>query len=88
MWTTFWLRWARPILSGSTARVALPVAVVVGSILLAVNQGSQLLSGEIGLVLVVRALANYAIPYVVASVGYLKAPSGPQHPRREESSPR
>lgn len=79
---SLWIHWCWPILSGRTRRVALPVALVVGTILLAVNQGSQLLAGEVDLVVVLRAMANYAIPYVVSSIGYLKAPSGPQRSAR------
>lgn len=80
-------RWCWPILSGQTRRVALPVAIVVGTILLAVNQGSRLLAGDVDLVTVLRALANYAIPYVVSSIGYLKAPSGPKHSHGKEVTP-
>lgn len=74
---TLWARWFWPILGGRTRHVALPVAVVVGTILLAVNQGSQLFAGDVDLVMVLRGLANYAIPYVVSSIGCLNAPSGP-----------
>lgn len=77
MRSTSWARWCRPILSARTRQVALPVALVVGTILLAVSQGSQLLAGEVDLALVLRALANYVIPYVVSSVGYLRAFNGP-----------
>lgn len=59
---------------------------MVGTILLAVNQGSQLLAGEVDLGVVLRALANYAIPYVVSSIGYLEAPSGSQHSHGEEAT--
>lgn len=64
------------------------MALVVGTILVAVNQGSRLLAGEVDLVMVLRALANYAIPYVVSSIGYLKASSGPQHPHGKEATRR
>ena len=84
MRTTFWTRWALPILSGATRQVALPVALVVGTVLLAVNQGAQLLAGDIDPALVVRALANFAIPYVVSSIGYLNAPDNAQQPRGED----
>jgi hypothetical protein len=84
MRTTFWTRWALPILSGSTSHVALPVALIVGTVLLAVNQGAQLLAGEVDPAIVVRALANFAIAYVVSSIGYLKAPDNPQQPRGED----
>lgn len=75
---TLWKLWIWPIASGKTRRPALPIALVVGSLLLAVNQGAQVIAGDIDLALILRAAANYAIPYVVSSVGYLNAPNGPQ----------
>jgi hypothetical protein len=80
---SLWTRWALPILSGHTRQVALPVALVVGTILLVVNQGSHLVDREIDTATVLRSLANYAIPYVVSSIGYLKAAS--PEPAREEA---
>jgi low temperature requirement protein LtrA len=67
-------RWALPILTGQTRRVALPIALVVGTILLAVNQSAALATRAIYAVLVVRILANYAVPYVVSSIGFLNGP--------------
>lgn len=84
--TTLWTHWLRPILCGRTRHVALPVALVVGTILLAVNQGSHLVAGDVDLVMVLRGLANYAIPYVVSSIGYLKAPSDPPGSYGEEAT--
>ncbi len=72
-----WSKWCWPILCGRTRRVALPVSVVVGTVLLAVNQGSQLLAGDADPAMAFRVLANYAIPYVVSSIGYLDASSTP-----------
>jgi hypothetical protein len=43
-----------------------------------VNEGAQLLDGRADAVTGLRIAANYAIPYVVASVGYL---SGQRNPR-------
>lgn len=87
MRSAFWSRWCWPILSGRTRRVALPVALVVGTLLLAVNQGAMLVAGEVDAATVLRALANYAIPYVVSSVGYLNAAGRhPSHPTEEASS--
>lgn len=66
-----WFRWCWPILCGRTRHVALPIALVVGTILLAVNQGGQLVAGQVDAATVLRAIANYAIPFVVSSVGFL-----------------
>lgn len=82
-----WSRWVWPILSGRTRHVALPIALVVGTVLLAVNQGAQLVSGDIHTSTVLRGLANYAIPYVVSSVGFLGGQDQPSRPLREVSSP-
>lgn len=72
--TSFWRRWCWPIMSGQTRRIAWPVALVVGSLFLAVNQGAQLLSGDLAWSATPRIVANYLIPYIVSSIGYLKAP--------------
>lgn len=56
---------------GATVRVAGRVAVVVGTILSAVNQGSIITDGHGTWVTWVRVVVNYATPFVVASVGYL-----------------
>jgi hypothetical protein len=87
MVTTLWSRWGWPILSGRTRQVALPIALVVGTILLAVNQGAELVAGDADLATVLRALANYAIPYVVSSVGFLNGRGQPGSPSQEVSSP-
>jgi len=87
MVTTLWSRWGWPILSGRTRQVALPIALVVGTILLAVNQGAGLVAGDADMATVLRALANYAIPYVVASVGFLNGHDHPGGPSQEVSSP-
>jgi len=73
--------------SGKTRAVALPVAIVVGTVLLAVNQGSDLLAGEIDPLMAFRAVANYAIPYVVSSIGYLNAPNSAEHSQGRISRP-
>ena len=71
MVTTLWSRWAGPIVRGRTRHAALPIALVVGTILLVVNQGAELLTGHITVATVLRGLANYVIPYIVSSVGLL-----------------
>ena len=69
--------WTRPrdaallVLRGRTARTALPVAAVVGTVLSLVNQGSTILSGAAGTSTWIRVAVNYAVPFVVASIGYL-----------------
>jgi hypothetical protein len=81
---TVWSRWVWPILTGRTRHVAVPVAAVVGTLLLAVNQGSRLMSGDLDVATILRAVANYAIPYVVSSVGLISGHDSP--PAAQEAS--
>ena len=61
--------WQRPgkacrlVLTATTAPISGPVAVVVGTVLTAVNQGAVLLDGKVSSATVLRIAANYAIPY-------------------------
>ncbi len=59
------------IVLGVTFHTASRVALVVGTLLTVVNQGEVLLHAEQTAGTWVRVGFNYAIPYVVASVGYL-----------------
>ncbi|MGD9794357.1 MAG: nitrate/nitrite transporter NrtS [Acidimicrobiia bacterium] len=71
------LSWSGPveaaglILRGVTFRTASKIAVIVGSLLTAVNQGSVIVAGHATTPTWIRTVANYVIPYTVASVGYL-----------------
>ncbi len=58
-------------LRGVTVRVAGRVAVVVGTILSAVNQGSLIVAGDVTGATWVRVAVNYLTPFVVTSIGYL-----------------
>ncbi len=72
------LTWSRPsqalglFLRGRTARTAAPVAVIVGTVLSAVNLGDVLLAGA-GPGTWVRVAVNYLVPFCVASIGFLSA---------------
>lgn len=63
----------RLLLSGVTVRAAGPVALTVGTLLSAVNQGSVLLHGHLTTGLAVKVAVNYLTPFVVASLGFLAA---------------
>lgn len=71
--------WSRPgealalFLRGYTARTAAPIAVVVGTILSAVNQGHILLAGTADTGTWIRVVINYVVPFTVASIGFLSA---------------
>lgn len=58
---------------GVTVRTALPTALVVGTILSALNQGDVVLDSRAGAVTWVRIGVNYVVPFLVASVGFLSA---------------
>lgn len=62
----------RLFLRGRTARTAAPVAIVVGTLLSAVNQGHLLIDGGDAATWV-RTGVNYVVPYCVASIGFLSA---------------
>lgn len=59
--------------SGVTARSALPIALLVGTILSAVNDGAALLAGQFTFSVGVKVVVNYLIPFFVASAGFLSA---------------
>lgn len=61
----------RLILRGVTFRTCVRVAIVVGTILTAVNQGSVIVGGDASAVTWLRVSVNYLVPFVVSSIGYL-----------------
>lgn len=61
------------VLRGRTARVAVPVAAVVGTVISVVNQAGVVLSGQADEITALRIVVNYVVPYIVASVAYLSA---------------
>lgn len=71
--------WIRPrdavrqLLSGATATTCLPVAVVVGTLLSLINQADVIVQGMAGGAVVLKVLANYAIPFLTSSTGALLA---------------
>nr|WP_232004161.1 nitrate/nitrite transporter NrtS [Mycobacterium gordonae] len=72
-------QWNRPIeavglfLRGHTVRTAVPTALVVGTVLCAVNQGAVLTAGQATTGTWVRMAINFLVPFIVASIGYLGA---------------
>jgi hypothetical protein len=61
----------RLFVTGRTFRAAAPVAFIVGIILSAVNEGAEVANGSLDAATAVRILVNFAVPYLVASFGYL-----------------
>lgn len=56
---------------GYTARTGVVVALVVGTVLSAINEGSDLAADRLGLATWLRIGGNYLVPFLVASIGYL-----------------
>lgn len=52
----------------ATVRRALWTAVVVGSVLVAINHGDALYRGELGLIRVAKIVLTVAVPYIVSTV--------------------
>ena len=58
---------------GATFRTAAPVAIIVGTVLSLVNQLQVVVDGDAAWATWVRIVVNYAVPYAVASLGFLSA---------------
>ena len=58
---------------GATARTAGFTALVVGTVLSLVNQGAVIADGHSDGGTWVRVAVNYAVPFCVASVGFISA---------------
>lgn len=66
-----WWQAARLIVTGATFPFAARIALVVGTLLTAINLGSAIVGGRHDITFVVRVASNYLIPYVVSSFGVL-----------------
>jgi hypothetical protein len=59
------------IVRGVTFHTASRIALVVGTILSAVNQGTIIANGDAVAATWIRVAVNYLVPFTVASIGYL-----------------
>lgn len=66
----------------STFRRCLTTALVVGTTLTAVNQGSELADGRFDSLAGARIALNFLIPFIVSNVGVLSRPAVPARPER------
>ena len=57
----------------ATLRKTIKIALVVGTLLSLVNQGSVIFGGHATAVTCVRVGLNYLVPFCVSSIGYLSA---------------
>ena len=78
--------WSRPaeavrlFARGTTVRACAPVAAVVGCVLSAINEGTQIAAGNAGWQTWVRVGLNFVVPFLVSSYGYLVAARVPRPP--------
>lgn len=54
-------------------RRCLLIALVVGTILAAINQGDVILRGDLTALVAVKLGLNYLVPFTVSSLGYIAA---------------
>ena len=57
----------------TTLRRTVRIALVVGTLLSLINQGSVIVGGDATAVTWIRVLANYFVPFCVSSAGFLTA---------------
>src|SRR5215208_3774901 len=82
-----WLRLAR---EPHVVRRALTYAVVVGSVLIAINNGDALLRGEVTPGRLLRMGLTVIVPYLVStlsSVGAIRQARGPARDREDRGQP-
>ncbi len=71
--------WSRPdeaiqlLAHGATLRPCVPVAIVVGCVLSAINEGARIAAGHVGWLTWVQVGLNFVVPFLVSSYGYLTA---------------
>jgi len=65
-----WLRLAR---DGAVARRALRTAVLVGSVLIAINHGDALLRGDVDAARVLKICLTFLVPYGVSTTSSVAA---------------
>ena len=75
--------WATPreayvlVFRRATLRRTLRIALLVGTILSLVNQGTVLAGGDVAIGTWLRVVANYLVPFCVSSAGFLSATRKP-----------
>jgi hypothetical protein len=64
-------------------RRTLKIALVVGTILTAINQADVIAGGDATLVTWIKAAANYCVPFVVSNLGLLAGKRAELEAKRE-----
>jgi hypothetical protein len=70
-------------MTSATLRRSTVIALVVGTILTAINQGDVLLAGSWPSALLWKIPLTYAMPFIVATLGALG--NGPARPERDDT---
>jgi hypothetical protein len=71
--------WSRPgeairlLVGGATLGPCVPVALVVGCVLSAINEGARIASGHAAWTTWLQVGLNFMVPFLVSSYGYLAA---------------
>jgi hypothetical protein len=76
----------RIVLRPEHLRRTVPIALVVGTILTAINQADVIAGGDATLVTWIKAAANYCVPFVVSNLGLLAGKRAEVEARRELGS--
>ena len=84
-WST-WRGAVRVVLHRPHLRTTVRIALVVGTVLFAINQLDVVLRGDATAATWVKGLVTYAVPFVVANLGVLTASR--QRPPPTGSAPR
>jgi len=62
------MQWLRLAFHRATVRRALLTAMLVGPVLVAINQGDAILAGHLSGLALARIALTFAVPYVVSTV--------------------
>ncbi len=65
--------WVRIALRPDIVRRSRKVALIVGTILVAINYGDRLLVGDIGIVEAMKMVLTYCVPYCVSTYASVSA---------------
>ena len=71
-------QWFARAFAPATVRRSLRIALVVGSILVAINYGDRILAGTLGRVELLKIGLTYCVPYCVATYAAVSALLGRQ----------
>ena len=65
--------WSDHLRDRAAMRRTITIALIVGTVLTLINQLDRILAGEITTGVKLKIAANYAVPWIVSSVGYISA---------------